>query len=175
MIRNDREYQCTVERIADFTGQIKSVTQQMSPEGFDRDDIELATSGTKILMKELIWERDFYDRLRTEGLSAIPDYPPEERGKVLIAIRIARGMKQRELADALGVNEAQMSRDEKQEYRGITQERYARVLAALGVEEHIAGYIVREPMTVHMPTVEYQAASFIAADPTQLELKASKG
>jgi transcriptional regulator with XRE-family HTH domain len=50
-------------------------------------------------------------------------------------LRIARGWTQRQLAHALGVNEAQVSRDERDDYHGVTQERFARILQALGVEE----------------------------------------
>lgn len=55
-------------------------------------------------------------------------------GRALVAIRIALGLTQRELADRLGVNESQVSRDERNEYRGVTVERACRILDALGVE-----------------------------------------
>lgn len=42
-------------------------------------------------------------------------------------------MSQKELADRLGVSEAQVSRDERNEYHGITVERVRRILDALGV------------------------------------------
>jgi transcriptional regulator with XRE-family HTH domain len=52
----------------------------------------------------------------------------------LIAARIAQGLSQRELAERLGVHETQVSRDERNEYHGITVERADRILEALGVE-----------------------------------------
>ncbi len=55
-------------------------------------------------------------------------------GHLLIALRIARGISQRQLAERLGVHESQVSRDERNEYHGITLDRAARVLDALGVE-----------------------------------------
>jgi transcriptional regulator with XRE-family HTH domain len=51
---------------------------------------------------------------------------------MLIAVRIAQGVSQRELATRLDVHESQVSRDERNEYFGITLERAARVLDALG-------------------------------------------
>jgi len=92
--------------------------------------------------EELAAECVLYTRLRTEGVTAVPAYPPEQRGKALIALRIARGLSQKELADLLGVSEPQVSRDEKTEYRGVTQKRYARILKALGVEERVSGYVI---------------------------------
>ena len=52
-------------------------------------------------------------------------------GQLLIAARIANGMSQRELADRLGVSETQVSRDERNEYHGITVERAQRILDCL--------------------------------------------
>jgi transcriptional regulator with XRE-family HTH domain len=162
MIRNMREYNVTLERIEDFAKQIRAATDSLRQERFVDADIAVATAPVRQLLDELVWERELYDRLRTEGLAAVPSYPPGERGKALIAIRIARGLSQRELADALGVSQAQVSRDESNEYRGITNERYARVLDALGVEEQVAEYRAREPIVVQMPTVRREAAAFVA-------------
>ncbi len=147
MIRNDREYRYTCERIADFRRQTEAMAQQVREGGFSEDDIQLATAPTRALAQDLEWERDFYDRLRAEGPAAVPAYAPEDRGKALIALRIACGLSQRELAERLGVSEAQVSRDERHDYRGITQDRYARVLDALGVEERSLGYRRRQPPT----------------------------
>jgi ribosome-binding protein aMBF1 (putative translation factor) len=54
-------------------------------------------------------------------------------GRYLIQARIAKGWSPRDLAAALGVDEALISRDEKDEYQGITKERVQRILDALGV------------------------------------------
>jgi len=53
-------------------------------------------------------------------------------GRLLIALRIAQGLTQRELAERLGISESLVSRDERNEYHGITVERAQRVLDALG-------------------------------------------
>ena len=50
----------------------------------------------------------------------------------MVALRIAQGVTQRELARRLGVSESQVSRDERNEYFGITLERATRVVEALG-------------------------------------------
>jgi transcriptional regulator with XRE-family HTH domain len=54
-------------------------------------------------------------------------------GHLLIALRIAQGVSQRELAKRLDVHESQVSRDERNEYYGITLERVIRILEALNV------------------------------------------
>ena len=53
---------------------------------------------------------------------------------MLIALRIAKGVSQRDLAERLGTHESQVSRDERNEYHGVTVERANRILEALGVE-----------------------------------------
>jgi len=55
-------------------------------------------------------------------------------GQLLVSLRIARGLTQRQLSEKLGVHETQVSRDERNEYHGITLERAAKILEALGVE-----------------------------------------
>ena len=82
-----------------------------------------------------LWEVSLFEKLRLGKVKAIPRFPVEQRGKVLICLRIAKGWNQRRLAAALGVTEAQISRDERNEYRGISLERYARVLDILGYRD----------------------------------------
>ncbi len=57
-------------------------------------------------------------------------------GHLLISLRIAQGMSQRELAKRLNVHESQVSRDERNEYFGITLERAVKILDALNVRLH---------------------------------------
>ena len=42
-------------------------------------------------------------------------------GRLLIALWIAKGLTQRELAERLEVSETQVSRDERNEYHGVTR------------------------------------------------------
>lgn len=55
------------------------------------------------------------------------------RNGTLVALRIALGLTQRQLAERLSVNESQISRDERNEYQGVTVDRASRILDALGV------------------------------------------
>ncbi len=54
-------------------------------------------------------------------------------GRTLIALRIFKGMKQKELAQKLNVSEAQVSRDEANEYYGASVEKIQKVLDALDI------------------------------------------
>ncbi len=55
-------------------------------------------------------------------------------GILLIGLRIHRGLTQKQLADALGIHESQVSRDERNEYHNITLERARKILQILGAE-----------------------------------------
>ena len=55
-------------------------------------------------------------------------------GRLFIALRIAKRLTQRELAERLEVSETQVSRDERHEYHSVTVGRANRILEALGVE-----------------------------------------
>jgi transcriptional regulator with XRE-family HTH domain len=58
----------------------------------------------------------------------------EGLGRLLIALRIYKGLTQSQLAQKLGIDASQISRDERNEYHGITVERASRLLDAMGVE-----------------------------------------
>ncbi|MDZ7772199.1 MAG: helix-turn-helix transcriptional regulator [Balneolaceae bacterium] len=49
-------------------------------------------------------------------------------GRWLIGLRIAKGWTQEELANRLGVSQAQVSRDENNEYHGISVEKAQKIL-----------------------------------------------
>ena len=79
-------------------------------------------------MKE---EIEAYERLKRGEFEELDNL--RGLGHLLISSRIAQGLSQRELARRLDVHEAQVSRDERNEYFGITLERAVRILDALGV------------------------------------------
>jgi ribosome-binding protein aMBF1 (putative translation factor) len=82
-----------------------------------------------ILGQALKEEVESYERLIRQEFDELDNL--RGLGHLLIALRIAQGISQRELARRLGVHESQVSRDERNEYFGITLERAAKVLDAL--------------------------------------------
>jgi ribosome-binding protein aMBF1 (putative translation factor) len=74
-------------------------------------------------------EVDYYERLKRGEFEELDNL--RGFGNLLIALRIAQGISQRELATRLGVHESQVSRDERNDYFGITVERAIKVLDAL--------------------------------------------
>jgi transcriptional regulator with XRE-family HTH domain len=167
MIRNERELRETRARVEDFNAQIEVTRRQLAQQGALEEEIELATDPLHVLVAELSFDIRFYERLRSEGVSAVPSYPSEESGKELIALRIAKGWSQKQLAQALEVSEAQISRDERNDYQGITSERRARILQALAVEERRQFRAKRwEGVVIELPVRQLEAASFRGGVPT---------
>ena len=81
--------------------------------------------------EQLREEVESYERLKRGDFEELRNF--EGLGRLLIALRIASGLTQRDLAEKLEVHESQVSRDERNEYHGVTVERANRVLEALGV------------------------------------------
>ena len=63
------------------------------------------------------------------GVSSVHFVGPKEHGRDAHATRLM----QRDLAERMGVHESMVSRDERNEYHGITVERASRILEAMGV------------------------------------------
>ena len=77
-------------------------------------------------------EIEIYDRLRRGELPTL--YSLSDIGQWLIGVRISQGLSQKELAGRLNVSEQQISRDERNEYHGITVDRAEQILQTMGVQ-----------------------------------------
>ena len=135
MLRNDAEWRGALEMLQAFRTQEQQVRTAMMKAGETGERVELAVCGYRNKGDDLEYEVRLYERLRSGDLKALPKFSVNERGTALICLRILRGWTQRELAGALRVSEAAVSRDENNEYRGLSLAKYARVLDALGFVE----------------------------------------
>ena len=79
---------------------------------------------------QLSEEIEWYENVRRRNF--VPIQKISEFGRILIALRIANGLTQRELSEKLGVSEAAISRNERNEYHNITVDRAQKILDALG-------------------------------------------
>lgn len=132
MIRNEAEYREAVGRIAEEKQRLAAQERTLVSMGLGPDEVKRAIDPIRSFHLQLEEEVASYERLRRGEFEEIRNL--RGLGHLLIALRIARGMTQRELAERLGVNESQVSRDERNEYRGITLERATRVLDALDAQ-----------------------------------------
>jgi DNA-directed RNA polymerase specialized sigma subunit len=131
VIRTQAEYEEARRRLAldrDVAAQQRAalVAANLTPE-----DVERAMQPLLSFQAQLEEELAWYEAVRARRIPAIRNLT--QLGRLLIALRIAQGLTQRDLAARLGVNESAVSRDERNEYHGITLERAQKVIEALGV------------------------------------------
>jgi DNA-binding XRE family transcriptional regulator len=98
--------------------------------GLSPEHVKLAMAPLLSMQDQMQGELDWYDNARKGAIRPLPTLA--RIGLSLIALRLAKGLTQRQLAERLGVNEAQVSKDEKNEYHGISVERAQRIIDALG-------------------------------------------
>ena len=132
MIRNEAEYKEAVKRVAEEKHRLEQQYTALAGMGLLAEQVKRATDPIRSFHLQLEEEVASYERLKRGEFGEIHNL--RGLGHLLISLRIACGMSQRELAAKLGVNESQVSRDERNEYHGITVERAARILETLGVE-----------------------------------------
>ena len=132
MIRNDNEYREAVTRLSEEQGRIETQKVELEKMGLSPADVKRAIDPIRSFHLQLQEEVESYQRLKRGEFDEIRNL--QGLGQLLISARIARGLTQRQLAEKLGVNESQVSRDERNEYHGVTLDRAARILESLGVE-----------------------------------------
>jgi ribosome-binding protein aMBF1 (putative translation factor) len=132
MIRSETEYQDAVRRVAAEAARIKQERAKLAERGLTKEQIKRALDPLRSFHEQLKEELASYERLKRGEFDDLRNF--DGLGRLLIALRIARGVSQRELADRLGVHESQVSRDERNEYHGVTVERAHRILEVLDVE-----------------------------------------
>ena len=131
MIRSESEYRLAVDRIRQLRGQFAAREAELCEDGFAPDEIVRAMQPLLTFQKQLEEEVACYERLKRGDLSEFRDIG--DFGFWLIGARIASGLSQRDLAQKLGVHESSVSRDERNEYRGITLGRASQLAEVLGV------------------------------------------
>lgn len=132
MIRNEAEYQEASGRLIEEKSRLALHRQRLKGAGLSEEEIKRVLDPIVSFQLQLQEDVESYERLKRcefEELENLRGF-----GQLLISLRIARGISQRELAKRLGVHESQVSRDERNEYYGITLERAIKVLDALNAK-----------------------------------------
>lgn len=131
MIKTDQEYTEAKKRLEQEFKALEEHQMKMKKAGLTKEQIQLAIDPLASFAHQLREEVEEYEKIKRGEFSALENL--QGLGHMLVAIRISKGMKQKELADKLGVKEAQISRDERNEYHGASIEKIQKVLSALGV------------------------------------------
>jgi ribosome-binding protein aMBF1 (putative translation factor) len=131
MIRNETEYKEAVNRLTEERGRLEEHRKRLEAAKLEKDEIKRVLDPMVSFHLQLEEEVASYERLKRGEFEELDNL--SGLGHLLIALRIAQGMSQRELAKRLDVHESQVSRDERNEYFGITLERAVKILDALNV------------------------------------------
>src|ERR1700736_7016285 len=131
MIRNEAEYQEASKRLVEELRRLDEHRSRLKAAGLDEIEIQRVIDPLESFHLQLKEEVEAYERLKRGEFEELENL--RGLGHLLITSRIAQGISQRELARRLGVHETQVSRDERNEYFGITLERAAKILDALNV------------------------------------------
>jgi ribosome-binding protein aMBF1 (putative translation factor) len=130
VIRNEREYKEALSRLEKDREVMEAQRQALVERELSEEEVQRALGPMLSFHAQLEEEIEWYERVRRREFTVSHDV--RDIGRTLVALRIANGLSQRELAERLEVSEAQVSRDERNEYHGITIERAQRVLEAMG-------------------------------------------
>ena len=141
MIRNEAEYQQAVARLTDEQKRLVDHRARLKTAGLKAEEIKRVIDPMKSFHLQLKEEVESYERLKRGEFEELDNL--RGLGHLLIALRIAQGISQRELAKRLEVHESQVSRDERNEYFGITLERAMKIVDALKV--HLRTKVELEP------------------------------
>jgi DNA-binding XRE family transcriptional regulator len=142
MIRNETEYQEASERLAQEWQRLAEHRSRLKEAGLADEEIKRVIDPLESFHLQLKEEVESYEKLKRGEFGELDNL--RGLGHLLISIRIAQGLSQRELANRLNVHESQVSRDERNEYFGITLERAIRLLDALNVKLRTKVEIVNE-------------------------------
>ena len=131
MIRTEQEYQEAISRYKDDLDVNTKMRTQFREMGLNEQETEKAMEPLLCFERQLSEEITWYENVIRGHIA--PTKRLTDTGRLLIALRIAKHMTQKQLAQRLGVSEANVSRDERNEYHAVTVEKAQRVLDALGV------------------------------------------
>lgn len=132
MIRTDSEYRRALQRLTQEEETLRKQRDHLKELGLSPKEIERTMHPLISFRAQLEEEVEAYTRMKRGDLGPLESLT--SIGRWLVGARIARGLSQATLAERLGVHESQVSRDERNDYRGITTERAQHILEALGVK-----------------------------------------
>jgi ribosome-binding protein aMBF1 (putative translation factor) len=134
MIRNENEYQEASARLAGERNRLADHRARLKEAGLKDEEIKRVIDPMESFHLQLQEEVESYERLKRGEFDELENL--RGLGPLLISMRIAQGISQRDLAKRLNTHESQVSRDERNEYFGITLERAIKILDALNVRLH---------------------------------------
>lgn len=151
MIRTDQEYRESLRLFKQGAEHIQAERARLKAAGRTALQTRQALDPLRFFNEQVGYDIRAYEALKRGEFPELHNF--EGIGQFLIAVRIAKGLSQRQLATRLGVHESQVSRDERNEYHGVTVERVERILEALKVEiqTKVVSPKIKKPRSTKVP------------------------
>jgi len=135
MITNEKQYRITQSQAAKFKQALENFDPQAAvKEGLDPLFAEAHLEALRSELDVLSAQLADYEELKSGKVKAFKAETLRDLPKILIKARIARGMTQRALADAVGLKEQQIQRYEAEYYRTASLQRLIEIADALSVK-----------------------------------------
>jgi len=146
MITNERQYRITRAQLEKFRKaiddfDIQAVIKQTKSKVLAKAELDALRSEYENLSMQL----HEYEALKSGTVEILKASNLEELPKILIRARIAKGLSQRQLAEAIGLKEQQIQRYEAEEYASANLPRLAEVAKALGLSISEVAKLRAEP------------------------------
>jgi DNA-binding XRE family transcriptional regulator len=141
MLRTESEYREALKRLKKDNEVIAQQKSNLEGLGLNVEQIERAIQPSICFHDQLKEEVEEYEKLKRGNFDPINNLT--QIGRYLIGTRIALDITQQQLAERLGVSAPVVSRDERNEYHGVTVEKAQRILEALGVQITVS---IAEPL-----------------------------
>lgn len=155
MIRTESDYQEARSRIAAEAARIQKTKDLLIEQGLTPEAIKRVIDSLNSFHIQLQEELEGYEKIKRGDFDTITNL--KDLGRTLIGLRIFAGLSQRKMAGLLNIDESQVSRDERNEYRNITIERASRIFEIL--RAHIRMEIqVEPPSEIEAPQGELSPA-----------------
>ncbi len=132
MIKTEKEYLESKSRLEQEYKSLEEHKKKMKAASMNSEQIKIAMDPLVSFTLQLKEEVLEYEKLKRGQFD--PFVNLNGLGRALIAVRIYKGMSQKDLAEKLGVLEPQVSRDERNEYHGASIEKIQKVLDTLNIK-----------------------------------------
>jgi DNA-binding XRE family transcriptional regulator len=132
MLKNEAEYRRAVHEMTEQRARLEQQTERLKAQELSDEQVHVAMEPQWAYHRQLAGEIVHYERIKRGEFDVLRNL--DRLGELLIAVRIHLGLTQAELAERLGVDPSVVCRDERNEYHGVTLDRAARILNAMGAE-----------------------------------------
>lgn len=129
MIKTEKDYRECIKKLERDREVIEKQRALLTAQHLTPEEIEVALEPAWCFYVQLEEEAKWYEKVCRGEFDEVFDLT--HIGRMLIGLRIANGLSQRDLAHRLGIDESQVSRDERNEYHGITLDRAQKIVESM--------------------------------------------